>query len=720
MLRGSASLGVLLFAATLAAVEVPSIAPQVSSVFPHGAQQGAEVEVEFRGTHLDSAVELRFVHPAITAEILGSAFRSARARVRVGADVEAGRHDFRLITGRGAFLGVFQVGTLAERAEIEPNDSPAAAQSIRLPEMMNGVADGADADYYRFQVKAGQTLVFDINASRSASALDPVLALLDGRGREIAYCDDYYSSRDARLVHTFKEAGEYFVRVSASFERSASGAEYRLLATGGPYPAYSLPLGGRRGSSVDVRIRGFNLEGLDRAWLGAGKVKATVVSRSATEASLQLTIPADLSLGSHQLHLAARDGEVAYPLPFQVSDIAELSVTDSIAGDPAQPYAIKPALILNGEIGWKKDYLRRAHTFEFEARGGERFEFVAESWALGMRFDPVLTLLDAEGNVVAQEDDPAPNSFIHHPASHDPCLVYEIPKSGRYRLQIRDAAYQAGDGSLYRLTFRQARPSFQVEMRAPHHVVYTGRGASLLAVVQRTGGVHKVEAFKRADSEIENFRIVEGYGWNEPVSVWLEGLPAGVSSATVIAEPKNTTFKGNDSEDLFVNGTVVEIPVRATTAAKPGLYEIRLRAKGTLQNETVERQGRVLYGLRGMRAEPTQDQKLWLNVVQPPPVLVTAPATVTLRKGSVTRIKLPVFRFAEGDAPITMELKDAPPGLQLKPSGVSSDATEAELVFTTAGGLEPPGQVVLVAKTLEHGREVRVESAPVEVKVDSQ
>jgi hypothetical protein len=427
-----------------------------------------------------------------------------------------------------------------------------------------------------------------------------------------------------------------------------------------------------------------------------------------------------MTLGPHQLHLAAGDREVAYPLPFQISDVAEVSVTDETAGDPAKPYTIQPELIVNGEIGFKKDHLRGVHTFEFDAKGGERYEFLAESWALGMRFDPVLTLMDMAGNVVAQEDDPAPNSFIHHPASHDPCLVYEIAKPGRYRLQVRDAAYQAGDGSLYRLTIRQARPGFQVDIRTPQLLVYTGRDASLLAVVQRTGGVHKVESFKRADSEIENFRILEGYGWNQPVSVWLEGLPAGISSETVIAEPKNTTFKGNDSEDLFVNGTVVEIPVRAAMETKPGLYEIRLHAKGTFEGHTVERQGRVLYGSRAVRSEATQDQKLWLNVVQAPPVLMTPPASLTLSKGIPARIKMPVFRFAKGEAPIRVELKDAPPGLELKASDVPAGAAEAELVFMRAGTAEPPDRIVLVAKTIADGREVQVQSTPVDVKVDSR
>lgn len=701
-----------------AAVELPSIAPQVSSVYPHGAQRGTEVQVELRGSHLDAATEVRFSNSSITARVLSSTFRSVRTKVRIGADVETGRYDFRLVTARGAWLGVFQVGTHVEQVETEPNDLPAAAQLITLPVMMNGSADGSDADYYRFQAKAGQTVVFDVNALRSGSALDPVLTLLDLRGREIAYCDDYYSSRDARLAHTFNETGEYLVRLSASFERSASGAEYRLLVTDGPYAAYSLPLGGRQGSSVDLRVTGWNLEAVNRAWLGTDTHKAAVVARSPTELSVKLSIPV-MPPGTLQLHLAAGDREIVPSIPFVVSEEAEVTVTDGNAGNPKEPYPIRPAMIVNGEIGRKEAYLQRAHTFEFEATDGERYEFLVDAWTLGMRFDPLLTLFDREGNVVAQEDDPAPNSFIHHPASHDPCLVYEFPKSGRYRLQIRDAAYQAGEGMLYRLTIRQARPSFQVEVRTPQVLVYTGRGASLLAVVQRTGGVHKVEAFKRPDTEIENFRVTEGYGWNQPISVWLEGLPSGVSAEKVAAEPKNTTFKGNDSEDLFVNGTLVDIPIRVEPGARPGLHEIRLRAKGTFEGSTVERQGRVLYGSRGLRAEATQDQKLWLNVVEAPPVLMSPPASLTISKGIPARLKVPVFRFAQGQAPIIIEAKQTPPGRALKASTVRAGATEADLLLIPTGAVEKASQLVLVAKTLEGGREVQVESAPVDIEVES-
>ena len=60
-----------------------------------------------------------------------------------------------------------------------------------------------DYDYFRFEAKAGQTLTFDIAAERYESPLDSVLSLLDDRGVELAYIDDYYWFKDPHLVYTF-------------------------------------------------------------------------------------------------------------------------------------------------------------------------------------------------------------------------------------------------------------------------------------------------------------------------------------------------------------------------------------------------------------------------------------------------------------------------------------------------------------------------------------
>src|SRR5258708_3113838 len=152
---------------------------------------------------LNGATKIIFAHPGVSAQVISSNQSLLRAKVNIAPEAEARSSEFRLITSQGTALGIFNIGTVAEVDEVEPNDDTAKAQRILIPALINGTAGPDDADYFRFEARRGQTVVFDINAARSGSALDPALTLLDESGAEIAYCDDYYSSKDARLVYTF-------------------------------------------------------------------------------------------------------------------------------------------------------------------------------------------------------------------------------------------------------------------------------------------------------------------------------------------------------------------------------------------------------------------------------------------------------------------------------------------------------------------------------------
>ena len=79
--------------ALCASVETPSLAPQMASVFPHGARPGATLEIAIRGSNLDHARRFEFARPGIDAEIVSSEFRLLRARLRIRADAETGDHD---------------------------------------------------------------------------------------------------------------------------------------------------------------------------------------------------------------------------------------------------------------------------------------------------------------------------------------------------------------------------------------------------------------------------------------------------------------------------------------------------------------------------------------------------------------------------------------------------------------------------------------------------
>jgi hypothetical protein len=699
----------------------PSVAPQITSVFPHGGRVGSTVDVTITGRHLDDASRFEFASAGIQARILSSDSRRIHAQVVISPTAETGSHEFRLFTPSGTVLGIFELGALPELSEAEPNDTPESAQNISYPVLINGTADAEDADCFRFNAHAGQVLAFDVRAARSGSSLDPVLALLDERGQQLAYNDDYYIEKDSHLEYTFARDGVYYVRVSASYSRSVPGADYRLTITDQPYAMYSIPAGSERGKPVELTLRGTNVNGIDRVWLDSENAHAAVLSRSASEVKVRIEVPRGLPPGRHRLHVACGDREAAVPLRFDISELPEITVTDQSASDATHPVLLRAPMVVNAEIGAKgEDYLHRSHTYEFDAPEGARYEFQVHSWELGLRADPVVTLFDPDGKKLAMEDDPAPNSFIHYAATHDPDLVYRFSKAGRYRVVVRDAMYRGGAGFIYRMTVRPTEPDFHVDSLTQQLTAYVGRKTSVLVQVHRTGGVHRVELFKHPDNEIENFRLIENDGWRSPVMLWADGVPPGVTAERVMAEPKNTTFKGNDGEDLFVDGTVVDIPLQVGSDAKPGLYKLHIRGESSFDGQTVTREAKVARKNRSIKIPADQQCDLYLTIVKPPAVLLTAPERLEVTKGEATHLKVSLFYFEQTGGPIVIEAKPAASGLDMGRVNVSGQGEEAEIPVSVSGDArDSETKVVMIARDPVSGR-ILGESAPVTVQIGSK
>ncbi len=119
----------------------------------------------------------------------------------------------------------FFVGQLPEVNEVEPNDDFAKAQTLpALPVLVNGQINrqvngqpAADKDFFRFEAKAGQTLVFTVDARAilpyMADAvpgwLQAVLTLYDANGKELAYADGFRFKQDTVLIYKVPADGQY-------------------------------------------------------------------------------------------------------------------------------------------------------------------------------------------------------------------------------------------------------------------------------------------------------------------------------------------------------------------------------------------------------------------------------------------------------------------------------------------------------------------------------
>lgn len=111
---------------------------------------------------------------------------------------------------------------MSEQNEAEPNDQPSQATVLTAPATVKGAIHPSggqkqDEDLFRFQAKAGQKWIIEVNAARSKSPLDSKIAVLDKEGKPIlrkllrAVRDSYITfrginsaTRDCR-VHNWEE-----------------------------------------------------------------------------------------------------------------------------------------------------------------------------------------------------------------------------------------------------------------------------------------------------------------------------------------------------------------------------------------------------------------------------------------------------------------------------------------------------------------------------------
>lgn len=142
--------------------------PFITSIFPLGGRAGSVPAIEMNGWHLEGA--------GITPPSQNAGEGVYQIAARKG-DHKTNRVPFKL-------------DTLPEALVKEPNNDPATAQKVELPVILNGkIESRGDTDVFRFQGKAGQTIVAEVEARRLDSPVDSVLHITDESG-EILFLND--------------------------------------------------------------------------------------------------------------------------------------------------------------------------------------------------------------------------------------------------------------------------------------------------------------------------------------------------------------------------------------------------------------------------------------------------------------------------------------------------------------------------------------------------
>ena len=664
--------------------DLPSPAPKVNGAFPHGAARGSTTEVELKGLNLHDTIAVEFAGRGVQADLLSATATKVKLKVRVDETAETGRRDYWLRTKRGSYIGVFDIGALREIREVEGNDDFRKPQRVQLPLLVNGIIGSEDWDHFSFEAAAGETLVFDVSATRHGSRLDADLAILDPNGEELAWVDDTTIFGDPHLEYTFQQAGTYLVRVGSL--AGGASSDYRLAAGRLPYVRRILPAGLGSGQTTTVTLTGTHLDLVDEVWVGDKAAKAEIVGKSPSELRASVQLPADFPVGRYRLHALSKGLEIPMATEIQVSSLPEITISKAPTS-PAVAVAVTPSAVVNGVIESPK----QSHYFKFQARAGETFVFRSESMKLGYHLDPTITLMDATGSKLAYADDPGGDDRADE-YQLDPDLSYSFTKDGTYLLAIRDGMYRGGDQLLYRLSIERTPPDFIAEIREPVKTLYEGQEDTIQVRIRRRAG------------------------WSAPVEVWAEGLPVGVSSEKRLAEPKNSIVKDTCGVDREIDGTIVLIPVRVH-GATGGRSPFQIKARGVMNGRTVEHTAIVRYenAAAGYVYGPMQVQRAELAITEPQRVWMTTPEVVSVAPGATGVLKTSVRRFGDAKGSV-LKLRIRGQGIEAAPISVAPDAKEA--TFTVSAASRNNGDVSVVVEAVsEDGQTILGESAPVTVRI---
>jgi hypothetical protein len=283
--------------------------PFVKSIFPLGGRIDTALTVEMKGWNLPST---RLTPPT--------------------KDVEPGIYPIG-VRKEGFYSNrvLLALDSLPDCLEREPNNTPATAQKVPIPMIINGRIDvPGDWDVFQFEGKAGQKIVAEVNARRLDSPLDSVLKITDASGKQIAYNDDNNTDTisnlkdvdwgvtthhaDSYILATLPANGTYYVHLGSADRTGGEEYAYRLRISE-PMPDFALRVApssaGFRSSGASAAVSVFAIRkdgfegdialGLKDAPKGFSAYGSTIVS---TQRMANLSLSTSLDSTEDPVHLS--------------------------------------------------------------------------------------------------------------------------------------------------------------------------------------------------------------------------------------------------------------------------------------------------------------------------------------------------------------------------------------------------------------------------------
>lgn len=490
----------LLFLGLVGVLPAQTSYPMITHVTPVAVQRGKTVEltiegqqnfwgttaIVFEGTGLKGEPS-EAVKP-LPAGTTQPVVKSTKCKITVAPDALPGLREFRVISR----LGVSSIGQLLVTdhpviEETKLNNTRDKATAVTLPCTLVGKIEIAeDVDNFRFQAKKGEVLSIEVRCARMQDKIhdlqkhaDPLIALYDAEGRELAANDDYFFA-DSYLNFTVPADGTYYLEVRDSKYDGDPRWVYAVEVTTGSHLTHVFPMAGNPGKPTPVEAIGH---------LGGGSGPLTI------------TPPKEPGL-----HLLPLPGGKTNPIPFVVSELPQvLEKEGNDTPETAQTVTIPCGV--NGRMQAARDL----DYFRFKAVKGQAIRFEVKARRFGTSYlstlDSFLEIFSTKGAVLASNDDLV---------GKDSGLVFTPTADGEYLLRIRDLNSKGGPTAIYYLECDWSRPDFSVRCDGDKAMFGPGTSTAWYVHVVRSGG------------------------FTGDVEVQVEGLPTGVTVSALTIPPSMT------------------------------------------------------------------------------------------------------------------------------------------------------------------------------------
>lgn len=462
-----------------------------------------------------------------------------------------------------------------------------------------------------------------------------------------------------------------------------------------PVANYVFPAGAQRGTSVEVRVGGlflhdepaFEITGTGvtaaphlapakRVWFEGPLLPIPESQRQEdypADLHGKVTVAKDAGVGPRRVRVFTSQGGASGPV-FVVGELPEV-IEQEIDGEPiSQP--IQLPVTANGRIFPREDI----DLWAFDAEAGRTVTCFVHAQSLGSPLAPKLDVLDAKGNVVAEQ-------MLHACVGTDASVRFTPKVAGKYTVRVTDANTLGGQAFVYRLTVTTEKvPEFHYPLKVPADGLKDATTAgplvppiALNGQIERPGiaGEWKLELKKSAKYTFD----LQARRFESPL--------CGVVRVLDASGKELAKAEGGEAAD--------PAPLAFAPPAD-GTYTVKVTEKfrGRAGFNFVYRL-RVLDGAE--KAEPGFR-------------LAVATDIFTVPRGGNVKVKVTAERFGDFKGPIELKCDALPKGVELKPLTLAPNQTSADLSITAgANAIVGPAPFALVGNATVGAKSLSVAAA---------